>query len=284
MIFLDQIHELATKGRCGEIKSVTREEVSSLGRDDLLVLHTIMVAPHVSLALMAMQRVGFFVDLIPEIQESLDLRSSKHFKEIWPHTLRVINQSPPTLTLRWSALFHDLGKAKAFSIKDGKVTFHHHEKISAKIFNSFAKKTKIFSPGQKSCIWSLVSNLGYVEGYDNSWTDSAVRRFAKEIGPFLNDILVLSTADITTSNPQRRSKILNKINTLRQRIADIAVQDAKRSGLPKGLGNEISEALGIPIGPRIGELRNILESKIESGELLPDREFQYYIGYLRGVI
>lgn len=284
MIFLDQIHELATKGRCGEIKSVTREEVSSLGRDDLLVLHTIMVAPHVSLALMAMQRAGFFVDLIPEIQESLDLRSSKHFKEIWPHTLRVINQSPPTLTLRWSALFHDLGKAKAFSIKDGKVTFHHHEKISAKIFNSFAKKTKIFSPGQKSCIWSLVSNLGYVEGYDNSWTDSAVRRFAKEIGPFLNDILVLSTADITTSNPQRRSKILNKINTLRQRIADIAVQDAKRSGLPKGLGNEISEALGIPIGPRIGELRNILESKIESGELLPDREFQYYIGYLRGVI
>lgn len=284
MIFLDQIHELATKGRCGEIKSVTREEVSSLGRDDLLVLHTIMVAPHVSLALMAMQRAGFFVDLIPEIQESLDLRSSKHFKEIWPHTLRVINQSPPTLTLRWSALFHDLGKAKAFSIKDGKVTFHHHEKISAKIFNSFAKNTKIFSPGQKSCIWSLVSNLGYVEGYDNSWTDSAVRRFAKEIGPYLNDLLILSTADITTSNPQRRSKILNKIGTLRQRIEEIAVQDAKRSGLPKGLGNEISEALGIPIGPRIGELRNILETKIESGELLPDREFQYYIDYLRGAI
>jgi len=281
MIFLDQMHKLATTGRSGEIKPVTKEEVHSLGKEDLLVLHRILVAPHVALALMGMQRAGFFLDLIPEIQESLALKSSKHFKEIWPHTLRVINQTPPTLTLRWSALFHDLGKAKAFSIKNDKVTFHHHEKISAKIFNSFAKETKIFSPGQKNCIYCLVSNLGYIEGYDNSWTDSAVRRFAKEIGPYLNDLLILSEADITTANPQRRSKIINKINNLRQRISDIAVQDAKRSGLPKGLGNEISEALGIPIGPRIGELRNILETKIESGELLPDREFQYYIGYLR---
>lgn len=282
MKLLTQARSLALYGKCDEeIKSVTKEEVKELSKKDLQILHEIMVGPHIGLALVVLQRAGFFDWLIPEIQESLDLKSSKQFKEIWPHTIRVVSQTPPKLNLRWAALFHDLGKAQSFSIKDNKVTFHHHEKISAKIFNKFANKVQIFGSGQKSCIHFLVSNLGYAEGYESEWTDSAVRRFAKEMDMYLEDLLTLSESDITTASPKKREKIVKRIGELKARIKEIKEKDAKQSGLPKGLGNEISLKLGIPIGPEIGSIRVLLENKISKGELLSNECFDYYIEYLK---
>ncbi len=283
MKLLTQARSLALYGRCDEeIKTVTKEEVKEIGKKDFKVLHEIMVGPHVGLALVALQNAGFFEYLIPEIQESLNLKSSKQFKEIWPHTIRVVSQTPAKLNLRWAALFHDLGKAQSFSIKDNKVTFHHHEKISAKIFDKFVKRVHIFSAGQKSCIHFLVSNLGYAEGYESEWTDSAVRRFAKEMDVYLDDLLTLSESDITTASPKKREKIKRRISELRSRIKEIKEKDAKQAVLPKGLGNEISIQLGIPIGPEIGNLRIILEDKIAKNELLANQSFEYYIDHLRG--
>jgi poly(A) polymerase len=282
MKLLELTKKIAITGVCEEvIKPVTEEEVKALTTQDLKILHTIMVAPHVTLALLTLQKAGFFDWLIPEIRDGLDLKSSKHFKEIWPHTLRVINQTPPKLALRWAALFHDLGKAKAFSIQKNKVTFWHHEKISAKIFDHFAKKTKIFGKGLRSCIHFLVSNLGYAEGYESYWTDSAVRRFIREMGIYLDDLLILSEADITTGNMKKYAKIIAQIQELKQRIADIKDKDTTQSILPKGLGKIISEQLGIPIGPKIGQIRNKLEEKIKEGVLLPNKEFGYYIKFLQ---
>lgn len=282
MKLLAQARALALYGKCDEeIRSVTKEEVKELGKKDFKILHEIMVGPHVGLALVALQNAGFFDWLIPEIRESLDLKSSKQFKEIWPHTIRVVSQTPARLNLRWAALFHDLGKAQAFSIKDNKVTFHHHEKISAKIFNIFTKKAHIFSSGQKSCIHFLVSNLGYAEGYESEWTDSAVRRFSKEMDGYLEDLLTLSESDITTASPKKREKIVRRISELRSRIKEIKEKDSVQSTLPKGLGNEISIQLGIPIGPEIGAIRTFLEAKISSGELLANESFEYYIQYLK---
>jgi poly(A) polymerase len=284
MKLLEQAVKLALYGQCkDEIKVVTKEDVKALSKKELRMLHDIIIGPHVGLALVALQRAGFFEYLIPEIREALELKSSKHFKEIWPHTIRVVSQTPKKRNLRWAALFHDLGKAQSFSIKNGKVTFHHHEKISAKIFDKFAKKTKIFSQGQISCIHFLVSNLGYAESYESTWTDSAVRRFSREIGIFLQDLLTLSQADITTSNHKKKERILHQITELKTRIQEINEKDSKQILLPKGLGNEISSQMGIPIGPQIGTIRKSLEEKISLGELSPNENFDYYINYLRNI-
>ena len=282
MKLLRQAKQLALRGQCDdEIKPVTKEEVMGLGKRDFSILHEIMVGPHVGMALVALQNAGFFEYLIPEVRQSLELKSSKQFKEIWPHTIRVVQQTPAKLSVRWAALFHDLGKAQAFEVKDNKVTFHHHEKISAKIFDRFTKKTRIFTDGQSHCIHFLVSNLGYVEGYEHEWTDSAVRRFGKEMGIYLDDLLTLSRSDITTANQKKRDRILRRIDELKARIQEIVEKDSKQSGLPKGLGNEISIQLGIPIGPEIGAIRKDLEHQIESGNLNPNEEFGYYIKYLK---
>jgi poly(A) polymerase len=282
MKLLEQARSLALTGKCeGEVQPVTKEEVQALTPKELQVLHEILSGPQVTLALVNLQQMGFFDWLIPEIKESLELKSSKQFKQIWPHTLVVLNQTPAKRAVRWAALFHDLGKAQAFSIKDKKVTFHHHEQISAKIFDKFARKVQIFGRGQKNRIHFLVSNLGYVEGYESNWTDSAVRRFAREVDIYLEDLLTLSQADITTKSAKKKERILRRIGELRTRILEIQEKDAKQPVLPKGLGNEISAQLGVPIGPEIGKIRKELEKKIESGELSPNGESKYYIEYLK---
>jgi len=279
-MILNQINRIAYGNSEEEILNITKEDVALLSLEDLSVLHSIMIGPHVSLALTMLQRSGFFADLIPEIQAGLDLKSSKSFKEIWPHTIRVVGQTPPILNVRWAALFHDLGKAQAFSIKNNKVTFHHHEYLSAKIFDRFAKRTGIFSGGQRRAIYFLVSHLGYVENYSGSWTDTAVRRFDKEINIFLDDLLTLSEADITTSRPENKRRILRRIQDLKDRIISIREADSKRCLLPKGLGIAIAELLNIA-GPEIGIVRKGLEDKVNTGELQANEDISYYIEYLR---
>ena len=282
-MFLDQIKRISYGNSLEEIQHVTKEEIYALSSDELSILHSIMVGPHVSLALAILQRIDFFVDLVPEIQAGLDLKSSKQFKEIWPHTIRVVGQTPAILNVRWAALFHDLGKAQAFAIKNNKVTFHNHEFISSRIFNRFASDTGIFSGGQRKYIRSLISNLGYVENYSAQWTDSAVRRFDKEIGIFLDDLLTLSEADITTARPENRRQILNRIKSLKDRIAKIREIDSQPRLLPKGIGTEISTQLGIPEGRMLGQIKRDLEDKVKKGELSANESYSYYIDHLRKI-
>lgn len=281
MSFLSLIKKLAISGESESIPSFSQEDLKTLDHKDLYKLHDVVSAPQASLALAVLQNSGFFKIFIPEIEASLNLTSDKEFKQIWPHTLRVINQTPNDLCLRWAALFHDLGKAESFEIIDGKVTFHGHEGISAKIFLRFAKRTMIFNKEIKDKIHFLVKNLGYVEAYDKSWTDSAVRRFAKEIGPNLKDLITLSKADITTKHQSKKDKILSRINDLQQRIEKISKEDSEKNILPKGIGQIIYETFNIPLGPEIGRVRSFLEIQIKNHEILPKQDINYYISYLK---
>ena len=42
--------------------------------------------------------------------------------------------------------------------------------------------------------------------YKDSWTDAAVRRFYKQMGEGLKDLLDLGRADITTKRPEKRRR------------------------------------------------------------------------------
>lgn len=277
MRILEQAKQISITGKCqDEIKNLSEDD----SKDNLKLLHDIVRGDHAALALEVLRKAGFFDDLLPEIQESLELKSDKSFKQIWPHTLTVVNNTKNTLVLRWAAFFHDLGKAKTFSIINNKVTFHSHEFVSAKIFNRFAFNTRIFSQRQRDIIYFLVKNLGYIESYENSWTDSAVRRLAKEAGDNLDLLFILSKADITTANPKKKNHILNKIEALKNRINTITKKDSEQHLLPKGLGNAISEKLNIPLGPEIGKIRTKLENLIKSNSLLPTQSIEYYLDFL----
>jgi poly(A) polymerase len=113
--------------------------------------------------------------------------------------------------------------------------------------------------------------------YEPSWTDSAVRRFARELGAHLDDLLCLARADITTKRPEKKRRGLQQIEELAQRIQKLAEEDAKVPPLPSGVGDAIMKAFDLKPSRLIGDVKRKLEQAIEKGEIAPHLECEAYV-------
>ena len=126
----------------------------------------------------------------------------------------------------------------------------------------------------------LIASHLRAAAYDESWTDSAVRRFARDTGDALEDLLDLSRADITSKYAEKVERGTRQINRLAERVAELKELDARPKPLPKGLGTAIIEQLGVPAGPELGRLIRWLTREVEEGRLDPGREYDYYLPHV----
>lgn len=246
-------------------------------------LDRLLVAKNAEPGLDALQHVGVLDVWLPEVAAMVGFGDGEwRHKDVWKHTKQVVRQAVPRLEVRWGALLHDIGKPRTRSIgPNGEVHFHGHAEVGAAMFRKrVAKRLKLEGDLFERIHFLILFHLRASQ-YDGSWTDSAVRRFARDMGEGLKDLLDLSRADITTKRPHRKKRGLRQISDLAGRIRDIQKQDAKVPPLPKGLGNAIMEAFGIPPSKRLGEIRDELEALCEDGDLEPGRDADYYLAYLR---
>jgi poly(A) polymerase len=184
--------------------------------------------------------------------------------------------------VRWGALLHDIGKVKTRRIDDsGEVHFFGHSEVGAAMFRKRVALRLGFEGELRERVHFLILQHLRASQYDQSWTDSAVRRFAREMGDGLTDLLDLSRADITTKRPERKKRGLRQISELAQRIERLRAADAKLPTLPKGLGDAIMARFHMPPSRRIGELKRRLEAEIEGGALEPRREPEHYLTWLQ---
>jgi poly(A) polymerase len=187
----------------------------------------------------------------------------------------------PKPAVRWSALLHDIGKVPTrVMLPDGRVTFHRHAEIGARMFDPIARRLG-FEKAERQKVRFLILHHLRANAYEPAWTDAAVRRFDHEMGDNLEELLDLSRADVTSRRPGRRQEAVSNIHALKERILVIRELDARVPPLPPGLGNAIMEAFGLPPSRRIGDLRKLCEDAVERGELEERREAAYYVDYLR---
>ncbi len=74
--------------------------------------------------------------VLPEILPCVGFgqRNPHHCFDVWEHTARAVGAAPPTRVLRWTMLFHDLGKPDCFTQDaDGTGHFYGHTARSAEI-------------------------------------------------------------------------------------------------------------------------------------------------------
>jgi poly(A) polymerase len=201
-------------------------------------------------------------------------------KDVWKHTKQVVRQAVPRLEVRWASLFHDIGKVKTRSIDpQGKVHFLGHAEVGTRMFDKMEKRLQMFSPepALRETVRFLVLHHLRANQYDPNWTDSAVRRFARELGAHLDDLLCLARADITTKRPEKKRKGLQQIDELASRISSLAAEDAKLPPLPTGVGDAVMKAFGIPPSRKIGEIKKALEEMIAKQEIEERQPSEYYV-------
>ncbi|MFV8751002.1 HD domain-containing protein [Nannocystaceae bacterium ST9] len=238
--------------------------------------------PHV--AMQTLHDAGLLIHVLPELAATVDFsqESGRRHKDVWEHTKTVVWQSVPRPEIRWAAALHDIGKVPTRRfLPEGKVTFHGHAEVGVRMFLRGPAKRIEFPPAARERIAELIRHHLRPGQYDASWTESAIRRFARELGPHLDDLLLLSRADVTSKRPGKRKRCLRSITALSHEIRRLAAEDAKPKPLPSGLGNMLMSALELPPGKHIGELRSRLQALFDAGEIAGGREADYYVEQVR---
>ncbi len=271
---------LAEPGRAVEPEAYRALPVAELrARMDALLL-----SRHADLGLEALLQLGAIAALFPELSRIVGFGDGETHKDVWLHTKQVVIQCLPRLAVRWAALLHDIGKPRTRSVApDGTVHFFHHAEEGARMCERLDRRLGLFAkdPELGAEIRFLVLHHQRAHQYEEQWTDSAVRRFAREVGGALDDLMALSRADMTTKRREKRRRFLFQLKDLQERIARLAEEDAKEPSLPKGLGDELMKAFGLPPSRRVGELRRALELAVEAGEVAPGQDASVYIEFAR---
>ncbi|HEX3595207.1 MAG TPA: HD domain-containing protein [Polyangiaceae bacterium] len=261
------------------------EDLQALARQDVRQrLDRMMLGPRPDEGLDALLQASVLDSLFPEVKSMVGFGDGEfRHKDVWKHTKQVVMQAEARLEVRWSALFHDIGKVKTRSFgSNGEVHFFGHAEVGARMFDKLERRERLFSPDEtlRESIRFLVLHHLRASQYDGGWTDSAVRRFAREMGPHLEDLLCLSRADITTKRAEKKRRGINMIEELAGRIGTLAAEDSREEPLPKGVGNAIMESFGIPPSKRIGDIKRALEAAVEAGEIEPGLESENYVDFL----
>jgi len=100
------------------------------------------------------------------------------------------------------------------------------------------------------------------------WSDSAVRRYARDAGPLLERLNELTRCDCTSRNPQKAKALSKRMDALEQRIAELREQEALDAIRPDLDGNQVMAQLGLPPGRQVGQaLAFLLELRLDEGPL-----------------
>ena len=233
--------------------------------------------------------------ILPEISKlRMEVDEHHRHKDVYEHSLTVLRQAidlepryglsqgaaggaprsgDGDLVVRLAAILHDIGKPRTRTpLPGGKVAFHHHEVVGAKMARKRLAALRFPNDVVRDVSTLVELHLrfhGYGEG---EWTDSAVRRYVRDAGPLLDRLHVLTRADCTTRNVRKAERLARAYDSLEDRIAELREQEELDKIRPDLDGNEIMSLLGLRPGPAVGKAYNyMMELRMAEGELGKER-------------
>jgi tRNA nucleotidyltransferase (CCA-adding enzyme) len=234
----------------------------------------IMLSEKPSVGLKLMHKTKLLHQILPELLalKGIDEIDGQSHKDNFWHTLEVVDniaQETDDVWLRWAALLHDVGKAptKKFTKRNG-WTFHGHEFMGAKMVFQIFKRLKLPLNDKMKYVQKLVLlSSRPIAVVDEDTTDSAVRRLIFDSGDYLEDLMLLCEADITTKNPKRFKRYHENFKKVRHKIKEVEERDHVRNFQPPISGTHIIEWFDLNPGREVGELKSAVKEAILDGEI-----------------
>lgn len=254
---------LAAIGRhAADVNFVSPERVGAeLGR--------ILRSPVPSVGLRILEETGLLAVVLPELGLQRGMVQDKiPGHDLWDHTLLAVDAAatlkPGEGRLPLAALLHDSGKPETFA--DGH--FIGHAAAGAAIARRWLPRIAYPSRDAEH-VARLIEE--HMFEYSPQWSDAAVRRFMRRVGPdLLEDLLALRRADNIGSghapDDGHLGQLQARIHGEQERRAPLALAD-----LAVGGSDLIAELGGTP-GPWVGQLLDRLLDSVVNDPARNTRE------------
>lgn len=240
------------------INNVSKERI----RDELC---KILISNQPSRGIILLKETGLLQEVLPEVQRlvNFDQRNPNHDKNVFDHTMAVLNHTSNNLIVRLSALLHDIGKPDTFSIDDrGIGHFYHHHVEGEIIAEQILRRLKFDNETIKSvCI--LVRE--HMSRYSKLRCKS-IKKFINRVGvKNLDNLFELQIADISGSKAPHD---FSNVYEMKEKVEEILNQEQPLAIKDLTINGYDLMKMGIKPGKKMGEILNyLLEQVLESPEL-----------------
>lgn len=251
------IHEKtleAIKNQGSLILNISSERI----RDELC---KILLSPNASKGFRLLNTTRILNYILPELQKTVDFdqRTPYHHKDVFEHTLAVIEKVPNKLILKLAALFHDIAKPQCFFIgEDGIGHFYEHQKVGMDLSKKILRGLSFDNDTINKVSILVKEHMNILFNPK----DSAIKRLINRVGrDLIFDLYDLQKADILSSSPPFIA--LEALEFMRERTKEIleANEPLDKSSLSIN-GTVLMNSLNLRPGKIVGEIIDYLMNKV----------------------
>jgi len=241
----------AIKGNFSWLEAIAKERV----RDEFV---KIVMSDKAAEGLELLRQAGLLKFIIPELEKGVGVTQNRHhIYTVYEHnllSLKFAAQKKFNLSVRLSALLHDIAKQEVKRGEGPEATFYNHDFVGAKFSVRILDRLK-FPRDLVDKVALLIRNHMFV--YEvGVVTEAAVRRVLKRVGAQnMQDLIDLRVADRLGSGvPKAQPYRLRHFQYMVEKVQ----HDAISVKMLKVNGNDIMKLLKIDPGPKIGAILDVL--------------------------
>ena len=215
----------------------------------------------------AMRRTGLLGVVLPELAACIAVMQNRyHAHDVYNHSIYTCDAAPRDKPdVRLAALLHDVGKpATRVERENGDATFYNHQYESARLAEQALTRLR-FSRETTEHVVHLIRQ--HMFDYRPAWTDAAVRRFLRSVGPeHVADLFDLRIADNVGNGtkvgfPHYLEELTARIEGVLAGAQAFTLRDLAVDG------RDVMRECLLPAGPHVGAvLERLLEEVIDHPE------------------